>query len=48
MAGSQVCRSSIRRSDSAVCCVAYGFMCLLDATYKTTRYALPLFFQNVH
>lgn len=22
----------------------YGSMCLLDATYKTTRYALPLFF----
>ena len=22
----------------------YGKMCLLDATYKTTRYALPLFF----
>lgn len=22
----------------------YGNMCLLDATYKTTRYALPLFF----
>jgi MULE transposase domain len=22
----------------------YGCMCLLDATYKTTRYALPLFF----
>jgi len=22
----------------------YGSMCLLDATYKTTRYSLPLFF----
>jgi hypothetical protein len=22
----------------------YGFLCLLDATYRTTRYALPLFF----
>ena len=22
----------------------YGNICLLDATYKTTRYALPLFF----
>jgi len=30
----------------------YGSICLLDATYKTTRYALPLFFlcvrTNVH
>lgn len=22
----------------------YGYICMLDATYKTTRYALPLFF----
>lgn len=26
----------------------YGNMCLLDATYKTTRYTLPLFFLVVH
>ena len=25
----------------------YGQMCLLDATYKTTRYSLPLFFMCV-
>jgi hypothetical protein len=26
----------------------YGSVCLLDATYKTTRYAVPLFFLCVH
>ena len=26
----------------------YGSVCLLDATYNTTRYALPLFFLCVH
>jgi len=25
----------------------YGCMCLIDATYKTTRYAVPLFFLSV-
>ena len=24
--------------------IRYSIMCLLDATYKTTRYAVPLFF----